>query len=435
MFKIVGKYSIANVMIDDIESSCYSQINNFVNHLAFKNNIAIMPDTHAGKGSVIGFTMPMTDKIIPNVIGVDIGCGMLSVNIGRAIGISLEDLDNNIRGLVPFGTAIHNGSNIKMDKEFPWKKIQRLAEDFNVSYYKRFNIKSNVPEYNLNWFSNKIMMIDGNYNRIINSLGTLGSGNHFIEIGIDLNNDYWITIHTGSRNLGKRICEYWQDKAEHILRHDIKICIEDKIREIRLKYSGREIPNKIRELRESYGLTDGLNNKGLEWLEGCDAINYFYDMIFCQVYAEVNREYIMRTILKILGKDVFDRIETVHNFIDFRDFIIRKGAIRSYAKEKMIIPFNMRDGILICEGKSNLEWNCSAPHGAGRILSRSQAKKQLLMETFKHQMKDIYSTSVVESTLDEAPDAYKSSSLIEELIKPTAIVLNRIKPVLNMKDR
>jgi len=174
--------------------------------------------------------------------------------------------------------------------------------------------------------------------------------------------------------------------------------------------------------------------KGCEWLEGSDATGYLFDMIFSQMYAQVNREYMVRIIEKIIGIERIDEIETVHNFIDFNDFIIRKGAIRSYKGERMIIPFNMRDGILICEGKSNNEWNCSAPHGSGRLMSRSQANKSLDVEEFKSQMRGIYSTSVNRSTLDEAPGAYKDSKIIENTIGPTATIIDKVKPVLNMKS-
>jgi tRNA-splicing ligase RtcB len=257
--------------------------------------------------------------------------------------------------------------------------------------------------------------------------------NHFIELGLDDNKDYWITIHTGSRNFGKCVCEYWQDMASSLVKKDKQEVLKTRIEEIRKQYTGMEIKVKIKEAREELSL-DGVQKSELDFLEGEDAIGYLYDMIFAQKYAEVNRELIAKTILEILGVKALDRIETVHNFIDFRDFIIRKGAIRSYVGERITIPFNMRDGILVCEGKSNPEWNCSAPHGAGRLMSRSKAKKTLDMNTFKEQMKDIYSTSVCESTLDEAPDAYKDASIIEASIEPTAKILFKIKPILNMKD-
>lgn len=194
-----------------------------------------------------------------------------------------------------------------------------------------------------------------------------------------------------------------------------------------------EIKTKIKEARVELGLDDNFSDE-LQYLEGDYAMGYLYDMIFAQKYAEVNRALIAKSILNILGLTEIDRIETVHNFVDFRDFIIRKGSVRSYVGERFILPFNMRDGILICEGKSNPEFNFSAPHGAGRLMSRSQAKKNIDIDTFTKQMEGIYSTSVNSSTLDEAPDAYKDAKVIEGAIEPTANILFRIKPILNMKD-
>jgi len=250
---------------------------------------------------------------------------------------------------------------------------------------------------------------------------------------LDDNKNYWITIHTGSRNFGKCVCDYWQDRASSLFKKDKKDVLKDRIIEIRKQYTGMDIKVKIKEARAEL-IMDGVQKSDLDFLEGENAVSYLYDMIFAQKYAEVNRELIAKTILDILGVPAIDRIETVHNFIDFRDFIIRKGAIRSYIGERITIPFNMRDGILVCEGKSNPEWNYSAPHGAGRLMSRSKAKKVLNMDIFKSQMEGIYSTSVCNNTLDEAPDAYKDSKVIEQAIEPTAKILFKIKPILNMKD-
>jgi len=433
MFEIQGKYTKAKIMIDDVESSCVSQIYSFVNHVAFTNPIAIMPDTHAGKGSVIGFTMEMTDKVIPNVIGVDIGCGMRSCNIGKQLNISLEDFDRKIRQRIPFGQNTHEETIIHMKNDFPWHEVTVSAQHFFNAYAEKFGFRYETLKYDIDWFTKKCEAIGGNLRRIINGLGTLGGGNHFIETGISTNDDVWITIHSGSRNFGKRICEYWQNKAIKKFKHADKDEIKTKIDALKKQYSGDELYHKIQEVKNQQP-SEFKCSEELRWLEGEDAAGYLSDMIFSQMYAEVNRKYMMKIILDILKVTPIETIETVHNFIDFHDFIIRKGAIRSYSGEKMIIPFNMKDGILICEGKSNAEWNCSAPHGAGRVLSRSQAKKALNLADFKEQMKDIYTTSVGQGTLDEAPNAYKDSKIIEEAIQPTAIILDRIRPIHNMKD-
>ena len=423
-------------MIDKIEETCSSQIHHFVNHPAFTNQVAIMPDTHAGKGSVIGFTMEMTDKVIPNVVGVDIGCGMLSLNIGKNLNISLEELDRKIRNAIPFGTEIHDNAVIHMKNDFPWHEVNVQAEKFTMAYLNKFGVRIELPGYNIDWFLEKSKQIGGDLRRIINSVGTLGGGNHFIETGLAENGDYWITIHSGARNFGKKICDLWQHRAIKILREDKKDILQEKIKEIKetYKHTPRTIKEKIKEVKAELNLDAGIDMKGCEWLEGDNATGYLFDMIFSQMYAKVNREYMARIIEKIIGSERGDEIETVHNFIDFHDFIIRKGAIRSYENERMIIPFNMRDGILICEGKSNPEWNYSAPHGAGRVMSRSQANKRLDVDEFKGQMEGIYSTSVGKTTLDEAPGAYKDSKIIEEAIEPTAVIIDKIKPIHNMKD-
>ena len=432
MIELNGKYTNAKIMIDDVEPQCISQITSFINHPAFTNPVAIMPDTHAGKGSVIGFTMPMGDKIIPNTIGVDINCGVLSINIGKEIPMSKEDLEYKIRSKIPMGMNYHKKSIIDMKNSFPWKKVNAEAHNFMMSYYEKFGLEITPPKYDMSWFENKCKEIGCSVNRALTSIGTLGGGNHFIEVGKDLNDEYWFTIHSGSRNFGKCVCEYWQNIAAKKVKHNHTDKKLEELEEAKLNYNGKELFNKIKEIKSKYNFN--INITGLEFLEGIEASGYLFDMIFTQAYADVNREYMSKIILDILNVDPIEKIETKHNFIDFKDMIIRKGAIRSYIGEKFVLPFNMRDGILICEGLSNPEWNCSAPHGAGRIMSRSKAKKNITLETFKEQMKNVYSTSVCNSTLDEAPDAYKDSSIIENAIGDTATVLNRIVPIINLKS-
>jgi len=440
MFEIKGKYTSAKVMIDDVEESCVSQIFSFVNHIAFTKPVAIMSDCHAGKGAVIGFTMPMTDKVVPNVIGVDISCGVRSVNIGPTISLGFDQLDHKIRQRVPFGKNVHDKPVLNMKTDFPWRRVNVLAQKFALAYGSKFGVSLQLPTFDMDWFLDKVRAIGGDVGRVINSLGTLGGGNHFVEVGISTKGDYWVTIHTGSRNFGKRICEYWQDraskKAKRLGKEEHKALLAD----LKAKYKGEELYRRVKALKEVPETPEAPTEvfscpDDQRWLEGADAQGYLMDMLFAQIYAEVNRDLIMDSILDILKiGDPIDTIETIHNFVDFQDFIVRKGAIRSYIGERMVIPFNMRDGILICEGKSNPEWNFSAPHGAGRVLSRSQAKKHIDLEEFREQMAGIYSTSVGTGTLDEAPDAYKDARVIEEAIEPTAVILDRIKPLHNMKD-
>jgi len=433
MITLKGTYTKAKVMIDTVEDTCRDQIKTFINHPAFTNPVAIMPDTHAGKGSVIGFTMRLSDKVIPNVVGVDIGCGMVSMNIGKELGLSLEMFDHKIRHQIPFGMIARDEAAINMEKEFPWSLVRIRAETFAAAYRNTFGFKIEPPRYNMDWFMEKCSSIGANTRRMINSLGSLGGGNHFIETGFDEQNEnYWITIHSGSRNFGKRICDYWQGLAAKKVRKKGKSQLKEEIKRIKKAYSKREVAEKIAELNASQQNSNSV--AGLEYLEGADAAGYLFDMVFAQVYAEISRKIMAEIITTMIRTEPLEKIETVHNYIDFHDFIIRKGAIRSYEGEKMIIPFNMQTGLLICEGKSNKEWNYSAPHGAGRIMSRRQAKKSIDMNIFKEQMKGIYSTSVCSGTLDEAPGAYKDPQIIEDAIGPTAEIIARIKPVHNMKD-
>jgi len=435
MIEIPGKYTTAHVMIDDLDPESMSQIYHFVNHPAFTNPVAIMPDVHAGRGAVIGFCMEMTEKVIPGVIGVDIGCGMLSVNIGGSLPTALEELNTRIRARIPFGQNVNEESILNMEREFPWRRVEIMAEKFRMAYRAKFGDSFDPPHYDINWFMDKCVHIGGNVRYHINSIGSLGGGNHFLELGVSEKGEYWITVHSGSRNFGKRICEYWQGRAVKFWRKDRRQDLAKEIDRIKAEETdGKIIYEKIKAIKKEMKLDVGIDMKGCEWLENDLSKGYLYDMIFAQTFAEVNRETIMGSILNILGVSETDRVASTHNFVDFQDFIIRKGAIRAYEGERCIIPFNMRDGLLICEGKSNPDWNCSAPHGAGRVLSRAGARKKLDVEEFKRQMDGIYSTSVSFSTLDEAPGAYKKASIIEAMIEPTVKIIERVKPVINMKD-
>jgi len=394
VIEVPGKYTTAKIMIDQLDELCMSQIVEMINHKVFTNQVRIMPDCHPGEGSVIGFTMPMGDKIIPNIVGVDIGCGMLSCNIGYVENIDYLELDSKIRDKIPFGMNINKKSKIRVDKEFS-EVCKRIGIDFEYA---------------------------------IKSLGSLGGGNHFIEIGKSELTGTWITVHSGSRNFGKKVCEFWQDKASARDKPNTRI----KIDEIKALYPKEQWEQKIKEYKEAQR---NIKPSKLDYLDGDNKDNYIEDMKTAQNYAEDNRRLMMNDILRILEcPAVLDEIETVHNFIDPTDNIIRKGAIRSYIGERMIIPFNMKAGLLICEGKSNPDWNFSAPHGAGRVHSRAQAKELLDLEKFKDDMKDVFSTSVGMGTIDESPDAYKDPKIIEEAIEPTARILDRVVPVLNIKD-
>lgn len=444
MYEIKGKYTNALMTLDDFEEEMVNQVHKMTNHVAFENPIAIMPDGHQGKTSCIGFTMPLGSKIIPEVVSMDIGCGVLVANIGKNINISLEDLDIKIRENIPMGINVHESAfkinskeKFSFSKHFPWEELNEELLSFTRAYNQKFKTNYSFKPYDYRDFGALCNKININQRRNELSICSLGSGNHFISIEkSEKNGDLWILLHSGSRNFGKCVCTFHQNKAIKILNTKRNIILKSKIEEITKGTKDKStIQKQINESKKELGLDFDFDVKGLEFLEDDDAFEYLIDMIVAQKYAEFNRKMMLNTICMILGGvEPIETIESVHNYIDFRDFVIRKGAIRSYAGERMIVPLNMRDGSLICEGKSNPDWNFSCSHGAGRNFSRSYAKQNIDLENFKKQMKEIYSTSVCKGTLDEAPDAYKDSKMIEEAIEPTATVIDKIKPILNIKD-
>ena len=433
MFRIDGKYTTATVMIDGVESECIAQIQAFLNHPAFTQPVAIMPDTHAGKGSVIGFTMPLGDNVVPYTIGVDVGCGVLAEVIGD-IPIDLPMLDTMIRKYVPTGFNVHTKPIRNFRREFPWHDANVSYALFRMAYEEKFEKKLPRVEFSYEWFTEFCGKIGASVDNVECSIGTLGGGNHFIEIARSDDGDIWVVVHSGSRNFGLKIANYYQQIAvkAQMAPKDFHLKV-DKIRE---RFSGPDIAREIAKLKEEYRM--GLP-RDLAFLSGESAHEYFHAMIFAQHYAQFNRKVIVDEILKsipdYMGGARREWIESVHNYIDFDDMIIRKGAIRSYKDEQLIIPLNMRDGSLIGVGKSNPVWNCSAPHGAGRIMSRSVAKRTLNVDAFRKQMDDsgIYTTSVGKDTIDEAPAAYKDAKLIEEAIAPTVDVIGKIRPLYNLK--
>lgn len=443
MLEVKGKYTEAKIYLDEIDEPTYSQIIKLVNHPTFSNPVRIMPDTHAGAAnSVIGFTMKLADSIIPNTVGVDIGCGMVSAKLNISDkNPDFEEIDKKIRKVIPIGNknGKHKQAIVRFEKHFPFNKaneiLYRFTKKFNEEYERAFP----TIEFNYAWFLKMCKRIDVEPIYIEQSLGTLGGGNHFIEIGRSSeDSSIWLTVHTGSRNLGKKVADFHTKVAKDVNGFNRK-AFEKEFKEVKkeLQKQGKKKAINIAR-KELVGKHTNLRvdvPTEMLFLKNEEMFAYFVDMIFAQTYASFNRQLIIENIAKILKIDIVESIESVHNFIDFDDFVIRKGAIRSYKGEKMVIPFNMADGILICEGKSNPEWNNSAPHGAGRVLSRRQAKQNLSLDEYKKIMKDrnIFTTSVQNSTLDEAPMAYKSADLIENAIGPTADILFRLKPLYNLK--
>jgi len=422
MKTINGKYTSANIMIDEVEESCLKQIESMCDDTAFNNPIVIMPDCHQGKGSVIGFTMPFTDRVNPEVVGVDLGCGMKSWCLGNKplkwILSNLVDIDKSIKRTIPMGRNIHQKHNTI--NEIKTKVIDLYGNDYIES------------------LKNLTRKIGMKYEMAIGSLCSLGGGNHFCEVGIDEEQRVWITVHSGSRNMGLRVANYHTNKMRDggLSKKERNDILQNEIQMFKAIYSGQELNNKILEFRNSQiNSPDNVTN----YLTGKALDEYLEDMQICQQYAEINREFMLDAICKQLEKKIkiskyeFQEVESVHNYINFEDKIIRKGAISSYKDELLIIPFNMRDGLIIGRGKSNPDWNYSAPHGAGRLMSRTQARNTIPMQDYKNSMKDVYSSCISNKTVDESPMAYKSTDLIKSLIEPTVEIIHTVKPILNIK--
>jgi RNA-splicing ligase RtcB len=440
MFEINGKYTTAKVYADQLEESCISQITTMVNHPAFTEPVAIMPDAHAGAGAVVGFTMPLGDKVIPNVIGVDIGCGMLARNLGPDAlkGMDLADLDTRIREAIPFGFSVHSTDSATPPDVF-WEFANKRWSRFVVSYMVRVEgaIKHNYSDYNPGWFEDTLRRVGCPWGRGYAALGTLGGGNHFIEFDIDPKpGDIWLVIHSGSRKFGLQVAKYWQERAVKYHQGIRREKILDETERIKAQAPKSEIQSRLQYLKKQYPIPE----KGLEWLEQTeDVLGYMQDMLFAQQYAQFNRELMRTAIVNIIGAPrrapVGSEIYCVHNFIDPEDMTIRKGAIAARPKQPCLVPLNMRDGALLGVGKGNPQWNQSAPHGAGRVMSRSQAKRELSLEEFQRQMDGVWSSSVCRSTLDEAPGAYKPWEQIFETVGETMEIRAHLKPIMNLKDR
>lgn len=388
------------IFTNNIEESALAQINELIAQPAFMDSkIRIMPDVHAGKGCVIGFTAEVRDKVVPNLVGVDIGCGMLTVKMDDFDQMDLDALDKLIRSEIPSGREVSYGAD-------PF--AEELINDLYCSPFLK------------------------NKERLYRGLGTLGGGNHFIEIDVDENGTYYLIIHTGSRNLGKQVAEYYQDLA--VKCNEDKIGFTAKKWELIAEYKANGRESEIQKALEELNSSSFKNRipKHLAYLDGDLASNYLHDMEICQYYAEANR---LKIAGAILGIDAvyYDTFSTIHNYIDFNGNIIRKGAISAREGERVLIPLNMRDGCILGVGKGNPDWNYSAPHGAGRLMSRGEARKRVTLDEFKNTMDGIYTTCVNESTLDESPQAYKPAEEIIEAISETVEIKQILKPIYNFK--
>lgn len=388
------------IFTNNIEQTAKEQIDLLLEQEPFKDcKIRIMPDVHAGAGCVIGFTVDLGDKVIPNIVGVDIGCGMLCVNLGKE-DLDLKELDEVIRKYIPSGMNVHEEA---------------------VAYF----------DFTQLYCYKQLKNVDGWLEK---SLGSLGGGNHFIEIDVDDENNKYLVIHTGSRNLGKQVAEIYQNKAIEYCSYkkELETKKQNIIKTYKEEGRQREIQEALIEISKKYEGKTKLP-KDLCYLEGKDREDYLHDMKLCQEFALLNRSYISYKICKEMSILIEDYFQCIHNYINFNDNIIRKGAISAREGEKVIIPMNMRDGCIIGFGKGNKDWNYSAPHGAGRTMSRNIARNTINMEDYEKSMEGIYTTSVNESTIDESPFAYKPMEEILEHIKDTVEVYKIIKPIYNFK--
>lgn len=388
MFELSGKYGKANVYAETIDDSCISQIYGFLNNPITKDvKVAVMPDANTGKGSTVGFTQEIKDKVNPSMVSVDVGCGMLVLKVSKEFHMDLPKLDKVVHQKIPSGLK-------HCDKISPFAKNINLKE----------------------------LIADVNHNKEILGLSSLGGGNHFIEVDKDQNGDYYIVIHSGSRHLGVAVCEYWERVANNFHK---KLAVKKS--ELINAKDGKGLA-ELPEVVTSYGLS---------YLMGDDLKGYLHDMKITQEFARLNREAMLDVICTEIGikkRYILDKFCTIHNYIDLDKMILRKGAISLEKGERAIIPISMAYGSLIVTGKGNPDWNYSGPHGAGRLLSRSDAKNSISMAEYKKSMEGIYTTSVNSSTIDESPMAYKNPDEIIKAIEETADIIDIIRPVYNFKS-
>lgn len=399
MFEIKGTVSTAICFAKVVEDEAIEQVRRMCSYaLTEGSKVRIMPDVHAGKGCTIGTTMTVADKACPNVVGVDIGCGMYTVELADK-EIDFEKVDEACH-FIPSGMNVWEG------------RIER--SDLTALHCYRSLRDSR---------------------RLERSLGTLGGGNHFIEIDKAADGTYYLVIHSGSRNLGKQVAEIYQQLAIdlHAGKEDYFVRREEIIRTYKEEGRRSEIQGALKELDKTYKAKVSEIPDDICWLYGSFLDDYLHDVEVCQAFARRSREKMAEIILERTGMTAVEAFHTIHNYIDTNEMILRKGAIAAHKGEKVLIPINMRDGSVIAIGRGNPEWNCSAPHGAGRIMSRTKAKETLDMKAYKEAMAGIYTTSVNEKTIDEAPMAYKSLDDIIDVIRDSVDIIDIMKPVYNFK--
>jgi len=445
MLEIKGKYcKDIKIFTDNIEKEALSTIYKMAECMAYKDKkIRIMPDVHQGKGCVIGFSCPIDiehDFVSPEVVGCDLGCTVSAVFFDREVPKeNIAEFEHKIRKNIPFGVNINEKTKID---------VKTILKHFNAVQNRLCSFFPIFTDYRVNFNSEKelenwVSKFHMEYGVFLKSIGSVGSGNHYLEY--DVNDElgkYCVCVHCGSRNLGLKVFNYWNKiaKSMTITKEEMKALTDS----VKLKNTDkRNLSTELKAAKEEY-----LSKKIPGYLSGENLMGYLVDVLLAQEYARLNHDVIIEQVVEIYrkmakGVNVIDTIHTTHNYIDYDlkalmgkpNMMIRKGAIRAYEGERIIIPFNMRDGISICEGKSNEDWNYTAPHGCGRLMSRSAAKQNLDVEEFKQQMADagIYTTTADEKTIDEAPNAYKPMEEIVKYIEPTVNILYFMKPKMNIK--
>ncbi len=397
MLEVSGKYNQAKIFTDVVDQASIAQVIELCNQeFTAGSRIRLMPDVHAGAGCTVGTTMTITDRVVPNLVGVDIGCGMETARL-REDHLELQKLDKLIRERIPSGFAVRSA-------------VHRYADQIDLEELCCFR---------------HIQML-----RAEKSIGTLGGGNHFIEVDRDEEGQLYVVIHSGSRRLGLEVAKYYQEEGYKVLNQTDQASLDRLIAEMRAAGRQKDIQKELKR-RKSQKLTR--IPRPLAYVAGALFDQYIHDMKLVQHFARLNRQAMLDEIVKGMKLHVEEQFTTVHNYIDTDAMILRKGAVSARAGERLLIPINMRDGSLLCVGKGNEDWNCSAPHGAGRLMSRGEAKQSFTVSEFKKQMEGIYSTSVGRSTLDECPMAYKGMADILDNIGPTAEVVKVIRPIYNFK--
>ncbi|MCI9194464.1 MAG: RtcB family protein [Angelakisella sp.] len=397
MIEVSGKYNSAKIFTDVVDQASIAQVILLCSQeFAQGSCIRMMPDIHAGAGCTVGTTMTIRDKVVPNLVGVDIGCGMETVRL-RERHLELQQLDKYIRQRIPSGFSIRD-------------KAHRYMEKVDLSALRCY--KSVNPL------------------RAEKSLGTLGGGNHFIEVDRDEDGDLYLVIHSGSRHLGLEVANFYQNEAYQRLNGSSRADAEALVAQLKAEGRDKEIQKALKALKSTKRTSVP---KPLAYAQGELFDDYIHDMAIVQQFAALSRQAMVDELLRGLKLHAQDSFTTIHNYIDMEAMVLRKGAVSAKEGERLLIPINMRDGSLICVGKGNPDWNCSAPHGAGRLMSRADAKHSFTVSQFKKEMDGIYTTSVGKSTLDECPMAYKTMSDIVDNIGETARIEKIIRPVYNFK--